>query len=54
MIEINIGSDAVIQALQEAQAGSDNLEPAYKSIGEMLVASTHQRFRDRVDPEGNA
>lgn len=54
MIEINIASDAVIQALQEAQTRSDNLEPAYKSIGELLVASTHQRFRDRVDPEGNA
>lgn len=52
MIEINVTDDAVLQALQEARQRSDNLEPAYKSIGEMLVASTQQRFRDKKDPEG--
>ena len=54
MIEINASTEAVIQALQAAQARSSNLEPAYKSIGEALVASTQQRFQDRQDPEGNA
>lgn len=54
MIEINIASDAVIQALQAAQARSSNLEPAFKSIGEMLVSSTHQRFKDKKDPDGTA
>ncbi|ODC03230.1 phage virion morphogenesis protein [Terasakiispira papahanaumokuakeensis] len=53
MIEINVTDDAVLQALQEAQQRSDNLEPAYKSIGEMLVVSTQQRFRDKKDPEGH-
>lgn len=54
MIEINANTDQVLRALNDAFTRTENLEPAYKSIGEALVASTQRRFQDRQDPEGNA
>jgi phage virion morphogenesis protein len=54
MIEINANTDQVLRALNDALSRSENLEPAYKSIGEALVASTQRRFQDRQDPEGHA
>lgn len=36
------------------KVGSSGMEPVFHDIGEHLVATTKQRFKDSVDPDGNA
>jgi len=52
MIEFNIASQAVQDALSRLQQVSVDQTPAWQSIGEMLVASTHQRFKEYTSPDG--
>ncbi|MGE4406051.1 phage virion morphogenesis protein [Pseudomonas sp.] len=44
----------VMRALQRLQDAAGDLTPAFKDIGEHLMISHSERFRDQVDPEGNA
>lgn len=41
------------QRLAELIARGQDLSPALREIGEVLTASTKQRFQDERDPEGN-
>jgi len=52
-IEINVKVDdrEIGAALDRLQAHTDRMAPAYKNIGEELLQSTRQRFRDQVDPD---
>lgn len=43
----------VMRALQRLQDAAGDLTPAFKDIGEHLMLSHSERFRDQVDPEGN-
>lgn len=49
---ITIDDDQVLHALDDMQARSKALHPAMKVIGEAMVASTHERFRDKEAPDG--
>ncbi|NOR71664.1 MAG: phage virion morphogenesis protein [Methylomarinum sp.] len=54
MIEIEFDSQTVLNALQNLQQASSDLEPALVEIGEMLTESTKQRFESASSPNGNA
>lgn len=42
----------IVQALRQAQERLADMTPAYEDIGEHLIDSTKQRFRDGVSPDG--
>ncbi|MDR2551444.1 MAG: phage virion morphogenesis protein [Desulfobulbus sp.] len=42
----------VMAALERLRAHTDRMAPVFKVIGESLLRSTRQRFRDQMDPEG--
>lgn len=52
MIKIDINDAAVIAVLDRAAAQFDKLSPLYKSIGEILLASTRKRFGEGEAPDG--
>ena len=43
----------IVQALQRLKAAAGDIAPALRDIGEHLMVSHDQRFRDQVDPDGN-
>ncbi len=51
-IKIDIDDHAVRQALTGLEDRADDLRPAFQEIGETLLLSTEDRFRDEVDPDG--
>lgn len=51
-MSITIDDDQVLQALNEMQQRSLRLQPAFKAIGEAMVASTHERFQEKEAPDG--
>jgi phage virion morphogenesis protein len=51
-MSITIDDDQVLQALNEMQRRSLRLRPAFKAIGEAMVASTHERFQEKEAPDG--
>lgn len=53
MIEIEVNDEAVLAALQRAGAGASDLFPLMQGIGEYLVESTKQRFKDGKAPDGS-
>jgi len=48
------GLEAVQKQLQKLIERGDNLQPLFADIGEMLILSHDQRFRDQVSPDGQA
>lgn len=44
----------VLRAMRRLQEVAGNLRPALVNIGELLVRSTEDRFRDQQDPEGSS
>lgn len=51
-VEVGVDDRQFQAAMVELLARGRALEPAFKSIGEMMLRSTDQRFRDQVDQEG--
>ncbi|WP_342596323.1 phage virion morphogenesis protein [Salinicola lusitanus] len=51
-MSITIDDDQVLQALSAMQQRSIRLQPAFKAIGEAMVASTHERFQEKEAPDG--
>ncbi|MDO0944649.1 phage virion morphogenesis protein [Chromohalobacter israelensis] len=51
-MSITIDDDQVLQALNRLQQRTTRLRPAFKAIGEAMVASTHDRFQDKEAPDG--
>lgn len=51
-MSITIDDDQVLQALNTMQQRAIRLQPAFKAIGEAMVASTHERFREKESPDG--
>jgi len=47
-----LGANQVTTALNKLLKQSDNLEPAFRDIGEYLLESTQQRFIDQQAPDG--
>lgn len=43
----------IVRALLRLQDAAGDITPALRDIGEHLLLSHDQRFRDQVDPEGN-
>ena len=54
MIEIEFNDAEVTQALRRVAARLSDLTPLMQEIGELLVATTEQRFKDGKSPEGLA
>lgn len=52
-VELDVDHRQIRGALAELAARGRSLQPAMRSIGEMMLRSTDDRFRDQVDPEGN-
>ncbi|WP_310601196.1 phage virion morphogenesis protein [Desulfobulbus sp.] len=51
-IAVRIDDREVMAALDRLRAHADRMAPVFKIIGETLLQSTRQRFRDQEDPEG--
>ncbi|WIX34953.1 phage virion morphogenesis protein [Salinicola sp. JS01] len=51
-MSIALDDDQVLQALNAMQQRAMRLAPAFKAIGEAMVASTHERFQDKEAPDG--
>lgn len=54
MIEVTVDSQAVQRALRDLEIGARRMAPAFKDIGERLVNTTGERFRDSKGPDGEA
>lgn len=54
MLRIVFNGSSVTQSLRDAQARLDNMEPAFRDIGEQLVESHKRRFQEGVAPDGSA
>lgn len=52
MIEVTVDSQAVMRALRDLEIGARRMGPAFKDIGEQLVNTTGNRFRDSMGPDG--
>lgn len=52
MIRIDVDDRRVVEALNELIQRGHNPRPALQEIGEYLITSTKQRFRDRKAPDG--
>ena len=52
MIQIEVDSRPVLDALSALLENGTNIRPALKEIGDELVASTTRRFADGVGPDG--
>lgn len=50
--DIEIDDAEVKKALADLADHAGHLDPAFMEIGEMLILSTEDRFRDQVDPDG--
>lgn len=53
-VEVSVDDKQLRTAMTALLAKGRDLEPAMRSIGEMMLRSTDQRFRDQRDPEGKA
>lgn len=42
----------IVKALERLRRRAERMAPAFKNIGEALLQSTQDRFRDQVDPDG--
>lgn len=51
-VEVTVDDRELRAGLTELLARGRDLGAAFKSIGEMMLRSTDNRFRDQVDPEG--
>ncbi|SDJ23909.1 phage virion morphogenesis (putative tail completion) protein [Vreelandella titanicae] len=49
---INVSSEAVERAIQDLLNKGEDLTAPMKSIGEEMINSTQQRFRDKEAPDG--
>lgn len=54
MIQIEYDDREVVAALKRLEANTGNLAPALKDIGEEMIESTKQRFKDKKGPDGEA
>lgn len=52
MIEVTVDTRAIDRVLRDLQHAGQRLEPVFKNIGEHLMVSTGQRFRDSEAPDG--
>lgn len=52
--KIQYRSEAVKKALARLKAGAGNMLPAFRDIGEFLIASTRARFKQGAAPDGSA
>jgi phage virion morphogenesis protein len=52
MLTIEVHDMAIIEALNRAAAQFNNLAPLYQSIGQILLASTRDRFEQGTTPDG--
>jgi phage virion morphogenesis protein len=52
MITIEYNDRDILEALQNLQRATDNLQPALTEIGEKLTESTKQRFSSQTGPDG--
>jgi phage virion morphogenesis protein len=52
-VTIEIDDAEIKAALQRLEAAIGDLKPAFRDIGEHLLISHDQRFRQQVDPNGN-
>lgn len=52
-IEVEADDSQFREAFRQLLTRSQNLRPAFKNIGEVLVNSTDSRFARQVDPDGN-
>lgn len=50
---INVSSEAVERAIQDLLNKGEDLTAPMKSIGEEMINSTQQRFRDKEAPDGS-
>ncbi len=51
-VEVTVDDRQLRAVMSQLLARGRDLEPAFKSIGEMMLRSTDQRFKNQVDPEG--
>lgn len=51
-ISIDIDDSAMQQVLSRLQQAGQNMDPVFADIGDHLLESTKQRFKDQVDPDG--
>ena len=51
-IRVEINDKAFRRALGRLKANAENLRPALKSIGEAMLRSTDDRFKNQVSPDG--
>lgn len=54
MIRIDIKYEGVSAALEQVHARLDDMSPVYEDIASYMVETTRERFRQGVDPDGNA
>lgn len=52
MIEVTVDTQAIQRALRDLEIGARRMGPAFKSIGEHLLNTTGERFRDSRAPDG--
>ncbi|ABG30070.1 phage virion morphogenesis protein [Roseobacter denitrificans] len=52
MIEIQIDQDEIREALLDLGEKLNDMTPVFQNIGEALLASTEDRFREGVSPDG--
>lgn len=52
MIEVTVDSQAVQRALRDLEIGARRMGSAFKDIGERLINTTGERFRDSQGPDG--
>lgn len=52
-LDVRYDDRQIQRALARLQDAAGDLSPALRDIGEHLMLSHDQRFRDQVDPEGN-
>lgn len=54
MIEIEVDSELVLDALSQLAKNTDDLTPVFTEIGEHIASEIDLNFRDASDPYGNS
>lgn len=52
-LDVSVDTREIEKALRDLQAAVTDLQPAFRDIGEYLLRSHDERFRDGVDTDGN-
>lgn len=54
MFKIDFKYEGAAATLEEVAKRLDDMTPVYRGIGEYMVEATKERFRQGIDPDGNA